>query len=90
MDDSIKKAEERLEYLSSDPSTIELYRKREESLHERANMISSAMERGMEKGIKKGKIEVAKNLLNLGVDASIISSSTGLTEEEIEELKRIN
>ena len=46
MDSSIKKAEERLEYLSSDPATIELYKKREESEHEKANMISSAKAEG--------------------------------------------
>ena len=55
MDSSIKKAEERLEYLSSDPSTIELYKKREESEHEKANMISSAKPDGR----LEGKIEAS-------------------------------
>ena len=42
MDVDIKKAEEKIEYLSSDPKTLALYKARERSLHERANMISSA------------------------------------------------
>ncbi|MBU3172995.1 Rpn family recombination-promoting nuclease/putative transposase [Clostridium estertheticum] len=41
MDGDIRKAEEKIEYLSSDPKTLELYKSRERSLHERANMISS-------------------------------------------------
>ena len=44
MDVDIKKAEEKIEYLSSDPKTLSLYRARERSLHDRANMISSAKE----------------------------------------------
>jgi predicted transposase/invertase (TIGR01784 family) len=35
---------------------------------------------------KKGKIEVAKNLKNLGVSIEIIIQSTGLTEEEISQI----
>ena len=34
-----------------------------------------------------GKIEVAKNLLSEGIDIDIISSTTGLSKEKIEELK---
>ena len=61
MDKDIKKVEERLEYLSSDEETIELYRAREKLLHERANMISSAKEEGRE----EEKINIAKSLLDL-------------------------
>lgn len=37
-------------------------------------------------GIKEGKIETAKNLKNLGISIEIISQSTGLTKEEIENI----
>ncbi len=40
-----------------------------------------------EKGEKKAKIEVAKNLLKEGIDISVIINVTGLTEEEINRLK---
>jgi hypothetical protein len=56
MDPAIKSVEERLEWLSSDPQTIALYRAREDSLHERVNMITSAEERGREEGIKEGEV----------------------------------
>lgn len=41
MDNDIKKAEERLEYLSSDPQTMEIYWERERALYEKANLIST-------------------------------------------------
>ncbi|WP_406788715.1 Rpn family recombination-promoting nuclease/putative transposase [Clostridium neuense] len=96
MDKEIKKAEKTLEYLSSDPKTIELYRAREKALHERANMISSAKEEGIKQGIKQGiergeqqkEILIVKNLLSMGMDTDFIAKASGLDEERIEEIKR--
>ena len=42
---------------------------------------------GMSQGKSKEKIEIAKNLLKNNVDISVIASSTGLTEDEINSLK---
>lgn len=48
------------------------------------------MEKGMEKGIEKGKmeekIEVARNLLSIGVEIDKIMKATGLSEDEIKKL----
>ena len=82
MDTDIRKAEERLEYLSSDAKTIEIYKAREKSLHERANMISSAKEEGK----IEGKIEAAKNMLKRGMEANIVAEVTELTTDEIEKI----
>ncbi|MDP4147359.1 MAG: Rpn family recombination-promoting nuclease/putative transposase [Bacillota bacterium] len=84
MDEDIKKAEERLEFLSSDPKTVELYKAREKALHERANMINSARE----EGIEKGKEETAKNLLLMGLDIEFITEATKLDKKQIEEIKK--
>jgi len=43
---------------------------------------------GKIEGQIEGKIEVAKNLLKIGIDINIIAKSTGLTIEEIRELKK--
>jgi predicted transposase/invertase (TIGR01784 family) len=84
MDSAIKRAEKKLEILSSDDETIALYKAREDALHERANMISSAKLDGkMEKAI-----EVAKNLLALELDFAIISKATGLTTEQIDNIQK--
>ena len=80
MDVDIRKAEEKIEYLSSDPQTLEFYKARERSLHERANMISSAK---YEKAI-----EDAGNLLKLGVSIDIIIKAIGISEEKVIEIKK--
>jgi len=84
MDVDIRKAEEKIEYLSSDPKTLELYKSRERSLHERANMISSAKD----DGINEKAIEAATNLLKLGVSIDIIIKAIGLSEEKIIQIKK--
>lgn len=56
--------------------------------------IEQGYEEGMEKGvlkgkvegIKEGKIETARELIKNGVSIDIISSSTGLPREEVEQL----
>lgn len=45
------------------------------------------MEKGMEKGIIKGKREIARNMLKKGLEESLVEEVTGLTSEEITELK---
>ena len=41
---------------------------------------------GEEKGIAKGRVEVARNLLAMGMSWSQIMQATGLTEEELKQL----
>ena len=83
MDKDIKKAEEKLEYLSSDPVTQELYFERERALHEKANLINT----GIKQGIKQEKIEMARKLLQNDFSVQMIVELTELTEEEIIEIK---
>ncbi|WP_231247726.1 Rpn family recombination-promoting nuclease/putative transposase [Clostridium botulinum] len=85
MDKDIKNAEERLEYLSNDEKTIAIYKAREKSLHERANMINGAKEEGK----IEEKIQIIKNSLLQGLSTDIISKITGKTIEEIEEIKKL-
>ena len=85
LDTAIEKAEQKIEYLSSDEETMRIYYERERSLHERANMISSAEIRAE----KKAKLEIAENLLNI-LDNETIAEKTGLDIEEIKELRDKN
>lgn len=78
LDTAIEKAEQKIEYLSSDEETMKIYYERERSLHERANMISSAEERK--------SIENAINFLKLGVDIETVAKGTELSIEKIKEL----
>ena len=81
MDAVIGKAEQKIEYLSSDEETMKIYYERERSLHERANMISSAEERKA--------VEIARNLLDV-LDNETIAIKTGLGIEEVKELRDKN
>jgi predicted transposase/invertase (TIGR01784 family) len=87
LEPAIEKAENKLEYLSSDETAMSIYRERERSLHERANMINSAEQRGVEKGIEEGKKEIAKNLLDVLEDETI-ALKTGLDIKEIKKLRK--
>jgi predicted transposase/invertase (TIGR01784 family) len=77
-----------LEYLSSDAETLAIYRAREATLHERANMINSAKEEGREEGKIEGKLETAKNFLLMGIEVETIAKGTGLPIEKIVKLRK--
>ncbi|EHQ90726.1 hypothetical protein [Desulfosporosinus youngiae] len=47
--------------------------------------MEKGIKKGMEEGMEKGKLEVAENLLGLGMDVDMIKA-TGLAEEEIRKL----
>ena len=49
--------------------------------------MEASEEKGRKEGIKEGKIEVAKNLLNMNLSTEQISSATGLSVDEIEKLR---
>ena len=44
--------------------------------------------KGVEEGIEKKNIEIAKKMLEENVDIDFISRMTGLTKEKIKELKK--
>ena len=50
--------------------------------------IEKGIEKGMEQGINSRNIEIAKNLMQNGVDIETIIKSTGLSKEEINKLKK--
>ncbi|MGN0027951.1 MAG: hypothetical protein ACI33I_13255, partial [Clostridium sp.] len=86
MDTAIEKAEQKIEYLSSDEETMRIYYERERSLHERANMISSAEERG---DLKRAKIAI-RNMLSKGMSKELISEMLEVSIELVEEVDREN
>ena len=76
----------------------EIERMREKARHDEAQALHNAeqkglqkgMQEGMQKGIQKGiserNIEIAKNLVKLGMPLQQIATATGLTKEEVEKL----
>ena len=49
--------------------------------------MEKGMKQGLEKGMKNGKIEIARKMLAKGMDETTIMDMTGLTAEEIKQMK---
>jgi predicted transposase YdaD len=88
MDQAIRNVEAKLEYLSSDAETIALYRAREATLHERANMINSAKAEGRIEGETEKAIRMAQNLLAMGIAVETIAKAAELPVEKIMGLQK--
>ena len=88
---TIKKARYEMDYLTGDEAVQRLEELREKWEMDRISSLDYAEEKGREEGIKKGEEqkqkEVAKKMLAEKIDIELIIKVTGLTKEEIEELK---
>ena len=80
--DAIKKAQENLEKISKDEHERYLAELREKYISDQV----AVQEYGYIKGREEEKIEIAKKMLENGLDFEIISATTGLSEEEIKKL----
>ena len=69
--------------LSSDDEYVELYT----DLSRKEMEYNTYIEEARQDGIKKGKSEIAKNMIKKGIDIKTISEITGLSINEIETLK---
>ena len=82
----------KLQKLGNDDSQRQLYEMKSKTLKDKISALNEAERKGIQKGIEQGEknkaIEIAKSLLNIGLDVSTISKSTGLDIDEIEELKK--
>ncbi|MGV2804750.1 Rpn family recombination-promoting nuclease/putative transposase [Clostridium perfringens] len=81
--EEIKLAKSELYRLSMDSKEREQYNMREKAIYDRI----SALENSRENGIKEGIEKVVKESLSQGLEISLISKITGLSEEEILKIK---
>ena len=100
--DEIREAKDELIKMSNDDTQRELYEMRAKTLRDKISALNEAerkgikkgREEGREEGIKEGRekgeknkaIEIAKSLINLGLDKESIAKSTGLDLCEVEKL----
>ena len=80
--EEIREAKDELIKMSNDDTQRELYEMRAKTLRDKI----SALNEAERKGAKNKAIEIAKSLINLGLDKEAISKSTGLDLGEIEKL----
>ena len=96
--DEIREAKDELIKMSNDDTQRELYEMRAKTLRDKISALNEAERKGIKKGkeegikegIEKGEknkaIEIAKSLINLGLDKESIAKSTGLDLCEVEKL----
>lgn len=82
----IKKAIEILEEMSMDEKEWELYQSRKMAEIDYNSGIASAIEEGERKGKKETKIQIAKKLIESGMELEKVAQVTGLSENEIKEI----
>ena len=98
-DKALEEAKKLLEDISEDEYEQDLAFRRDLFLKDKVAIEEAGYDKGMEVGIQQGiqegletgeknkAIEIAKRMLQKGTDISFIIECTGLTKEEIEELK---
>ena len=86
--EDIKKAKEELDRISQDDLLRRRLLKAELLRMDQEQREDDAMARGEEKGKQEEKIEIAKNLLKKNILIEIITDATGLSNEEIEKIRK--
>ena len=88
--DEIREAKDELIKMSNDDTQRELYEMRAKTLRDKVSALNEAERKGIKKGREEGEknkaIEIAKSLINLGLDKESIAKSTGLDLWEVEKL----
>ena len=96
--DEIREAKDELIKMSNDETQRELYEMRAKRLRDKISALNEAERKGIKKGREEGRkegieegeknkaIEIAKSLINLGLDKESIAKSTGLDLCEVEKL----
>ena len=89
-DKLMKKLESEVNRLNNDLEFIQLMTDEEENEALRKTYINQGYDQGVEQGIQQGEknktIDIAKNLLKKGIDVQMISDTTRLTVDEINNL----
>ena len=82
--EKIKKAINIIDEMSMDPKEWELYRARQMAIMN----YNIGMKNSEKNGEKKTREKIAKNLLNIGLDAEKIIEATGITKEELNKIEK--
>ncbi|MDH2475758.1 Rpn family recombination-promoting nuclease/putative transposase [Clostridium perfringens] len=85
--EEIKLAKSELYRLSMDSKEREQYNMREKAIYDRISALENAETKGKREGKLESKLEVVRESLSQGLEISLISKITGLSEEEIIKIK---
>ena len=85
-DDNYMKAVNKIEELLMDPNFAGAYDVEERRAFDMEDMRLTGKDEGMAEGKKEKQLEIAKKMINKGMDVSVISELIGLSVEEIRKL----
>ncbi|EPB8220965.1 Rpn family recombination-promoting nuclease/putative transposase [Clostridium perfringens] len=85
--EEIKLAKSELYRLSMDSKEREQYNMREKAIYDRISALENAEAKGKKEGKLESKLEIVRESLSQGLEISLISKITGLSEEEILKIK---
>ena len=90
-DPHIRRAIDTLEHLYFTEEEREIYEARLKWLRDEQSAIKNAQHKALAKGREEGRVEaalvIARNLFRAGLSASVVAQSTGLSVEQVEQLK---
>ena len=86
MDDAIQTADERMVYVTGDEEAIHAYEMRQMAIYDKNTWILEAKMEGIEEGIAKANLEIARKMKAMGDSAERIQVITGLSAETVETL----
>ncbi|HAT4365495.1 TPA: Rpn family recombination-promoting nuclease/putative transposase [Clostridium perfringens] len=86
--EEIKLAKSELYRLSMDSKEREQYNMREKAIFDRISALENAEAKGKREGKLESKLEIVRESLSQGLEISLISKITGLSEEEILKIKK--
>ncbi|MFW0893249.1 Rpn family recombination-promoting nuclease/putative transposase [Clostridium perfringens] len=86
--EEIKLAKSELYRLSMDSKEREQYNMREKAIYDRISALENAEAKGKREGKLERKLEIIRESLSKGLEISLISKITGLSEEEILKIKK--
>ena len=86
-DKHMEKFKEEVENLNQDEEVVSFLTEEEDVRILRNTLMSEAFMKGEDQGKKEKGIEIAKNMISMGIDVETIIKATGLQKEEIEGLK---
>lgn len=91
VESEIKSAKAELIRLSGNKEERELFEKRRQAMLDEVSALAFAEEKGIQKGLEQGakkeKIEIAKTAIENGLDNEMIIKLTGLSLEEVEAMR---
>ena len=83
MDTAIYKANEKMEFLANDKEVLRLYHLREMAQID----YNSGMKKAKDESRTERSIEIARNALKMNMSVDDISKLTGLSRQQIEDIK---